>query len=370
MRKWLSMGLAALLVIAMLAGCSKGSNAPAGDSSSSSSGSSDGSSGTSGNAAAKEEGKVLIGYGAPELVGGQLAIQNSLVDWAQKSGFAVMTTNAGGDPAKQADQVDYFINLGVQAIVVVPVDSAAICASVKKARAAGVPFYTIDRAPVGCEADMVVLSDNKLAGKQAAEVMVEELTKKYGEPKGTVVELQGDLGTDVAVARGEGFNEHMKGYPNIKIIQKPMDWQADECANIVRDIVSTQDIDGLYFHSDAVCVPSVLPTLEQLGKLEKRGEPGHIFITGVDGAPVAVQAMKDGYVDGAGAQPIPDFGLVVEFIQMRIDGKEVQPGPFARDGALWSPAEIKKAGEGYLLYLSTTKVTAENMDHPGLWANQ
>lgn len=315
--------------------------------------------------------KVLLGYSAPELYGGQVTIQNGFVESARALGYGVVTTNANGDVKKQADQIDYLLSLGVKAIVSVPVDSAAICPSIKKAEQAGVPFFTIDRAPTGCKATMVVLADNYMAGKQAGEAMVEALKAKYGEPKGTVLELQGDLGTNVAQLRGNGFNDVIKQYPNIKVIQKPTNWQADKFSSITRDVLSTQEVDAIYLHSDNIGMPAILPVLEQMGKLKKRGEEGHIILIGVDGGPVILDAIRQGYADAAASQPLPDFGLLAsQYIHDLLNGKEITEGEVVKEGASWSPARVKQGEAGWELFLATTLVTEKNVDDPALWGNQ
>lgn len=315
--------------------------------------------------------KVTIGYGAPELSGGQGVIMNSMVTGGEQKGWAVVTTNANFDGAQQANQIDYFLSLGVDAIVVVPVDSQAICSSVQKAKDAGVPFYTIDRAPLGCEINMTVQSDNYLAGKQSAEALVALLIEKYGEAKGTVLELQGDLGQNVAQLRGGGFNDVMKEYPNIKVISKPTEWKAEKFAQATQDVVSTEAIDGIYMHSDCVGTTVVLSALEQLGKKVPRGEDGHIFVVGVDGCPDALQAIRDGFSDQASSQPMPDFGVVLsDYILAEMNGETIKEGTVTKEGALWSPATIEKADTGFMLNLATTSVTPENVDEPALWGNQ
>lgn len=317
------------------------------------------------------QGNVTIGYGAPELSGGQGVIMNGMVTGGEQKGWAVVTTNANFDAAQQANQIDYFLSLGVDAIVTVPVDSQAICSSVQKAKDAGIPFYTIDRAPLGCEIDMTVQSDNYLAGKQAAEAMVALLTEKYGEPKGVVLELQGDLGQNVAQLRGGGFNDFMKDYPNITVISKPTEWKAEKFAQATQDVVSAEPVDGIYMHSDCVGTTVVLSALEQLGKKFKRGEEGHIFLTGVDGCPDALAAIRDGYSDEASSQPMPDFGVVLsDYIKMRMNGEEIKEGTVTKEGALWSPATIVKSDTGFMLNLATTMVTFENVEEPALWGNQ
>jgi len=317
----------------------------------------------------EKAGNVTIGYGAPELSGGQGQIMNGLVTHSEARNWAVVTTNANFSAEDQASQMEYFISLGVDAIVTVPVDSQAICASVAKAKDAGIPFYTIDRAPIGCEVNMVVQSDNYLAGKQAGEEMVKLLTGKYGEAKGTVLELQGDLGQNVAQLRGGGFNDVMKEYPNITVISKPTEWQADKFSQNTLDVVGSTDVDGIYMHSDCVGTTVVLAALDQLGKKFTRDEAGHIFITGVDGCAEALQAIRDGYSDEASSQPIPDFGIITKWIDMELKGEAITEGEVVQEGALWSPAMIVKSDVGFMANLSTTLATPANADSPALWGN-
>jgi len=314
---------------------------------------------------------VNIGYGAPELTGGQGVIMNGMVNGAKSKGWAVMTTNANFDAAQQANQIDYFISLGVKAITVVPVDSKAICASAKKALDAGIFFFTIDRAPIGCEITMTVQSDNYMAGKQAAEAMVKFLTAKNGSAKGIVLELQGDLGQNVAQLRGGGFNDVMKNYPDIKVISKPTEWKAEKFGQATQDVVSTEAVEGIYMHSDCVGTKVVLSTLEQLGKKFVRTDPKHIFITSVDGCPDALAAIRDGFSDEASSQPMPDFGMVIsDYMEKVFSGDKIAEGAVTKEGALWSPANIVKSDTGFMMNLATTAVTAENANDAALWGNQ
>jgi ABC-type sugar transport system substrate-binding protein len=318
----------------------------------------------------EKQGAIQLGYGAPELSGGQGAIMNSMLTGAQNHGWGVTPTNANFDAATQANQIDYFISLGVDAITVVPVDSQAICSSVKKAKDAGIPFFTIDRAPIGCQIDMTVQSDNYMAGKQSAEEMVKLLTEKYGEPKGVVLELQGDLGQNVAQLRGGGFNDVMKEYPNIQVISKPTEWKAEKFSQATLDVVAAEPVDGIYMHSDCVGTKVVMAALEQLGKKVARGEDGHIFVTGVDGCGDALQSIRDGFTDQASSQPVPDFGVVIaDYIAKVLNGEPIEEGTVEKADALWSPAVIVKTDTGMMMNLATTSVTPENADDARLWGN-
>lgn len=313
--------------------------------------------------------EVVIGYSAPGLVGAQLEIQQGLIDAAEAKGWEVLTTTSGSDPQKQIDDINNYLAQQVDAIVTVPDDSAGICTAVQAAQDAEVPVYTIDRSPQGCAVNMTVLSDNYLAGKQSAEAIVAYLTEKNGEPTGTVLEVTGNLGQNVAQLRGGGFNDVMKENPGITVITRQGDWDTAKGVDIVRDVASTEELDAIYHHSDAVYTPGTLQVLEELDLLAPRGEEGHIFIAGVDGSPAALQGIRDGFVDQSSNQPIPDFGIIVNYIEMELNGEAIEPGKVVQEGALWSPARIEDSDVGPQLFLATTSVGPDNVDDPRLWAN-
>ncbi|MFM9108657.1 MAG: sugar ABC transporter substrate-binding protein, partial [Chloroflexota bacterium] len=303
---------------------------------------------------AQAQDAVVVGYSAPGLVGAQLEIQQGLVNSGEAKGWEVLTTTSGGDAQKQIDDINNFIAQGVDAIVAVPDDSAGICTAVKAAEEAGIPFYTIDRSPQGCAINMTVLSDNYLAGKQSAEAIVAHLTEKNGEAKGTVLEITGNLGQNVAQLRGSGFNDVMKENPGITVITKTGDWDAAKGVDIVRDVASTEQLDAIYHHSDSVYVPGTLQVLEELDLLKPAGEDGHIYIAGVDGSPAALEGIRAGTVDQSSNQPIPDFGIIVDWIEKELNDEAVAPGEVVQEGALWAPARIEDSDVGPQLFLATT----------------
>ncbi len=313
---------------------------------------------------------VVIGYSAPGLVGAQLEIQQGLIDQAEAKGWEVLTVTSGGDAQKQLDDINTYIAQQVDAIVAVPDDSAGICTAVAAAQEAEIPFYTIDRSPQGCAINMTVLSDNLLAGQQSGEAIVAYLTEKYGEPRGKVLEITGNLGQNVAQLRGAGFNDVLAEHPDITVITRSGDWDTAEGVDIVRDVASTEtDLDAIYHHSDSVYTPGTLQVLQELDLLAPRGEEGHIFIAGVDGSPAALQGIRDGFVDQSSNQPIPDFGIITDYIEMELNGETIEEGEVVEEDALWSPARIEASDVGPQLFLATTSVGPDNVDDGRLWAN-
>lgn len=317
----------------------------------------------------EKETPITIGYSAPGLDAFQAGVMHSFVNYGGDKGWTVITTNSDRDAEKQANQVENFISLGVDAIVAVPIDSQAFCSSAKRAMDAGIPVYTIDRAPIGCVINMTVQADNELGGTQSAEAIVGFLEEKYGEPTGVVLELQGDMGQNVAQLRSKGFNDVMAQYDGIEVISKPTEWAGENFNQQTLDVVGAQDVDAIYAHSDTVGTIPILSALEQLGKKIPAGEPGHIFLATIDGSPTCLENIRLGFQDQCSSQPNPDFGKLVDFIEIELEGGTIEEGPVVEEGAPWSPAMTFMSDTGMMLNLATTNVTVDNVDDPSLWGN-
>ena len=312
---------------------------------------------------------ITIGYCSPGLDAFQAGVMYSVIHYAEQKGWAVIPEDANRDSHQQANQVEYLISLGVKAIVAVPEDSQAFCASVAKARQANIPVYTIDRAPTGCKVNMVVQADNVTAGTQSGNEVVKFLTQKNGGPKGTVLELQGEMAQNVAQLRHKGFIDVMNNYPDIKVISKPTHWDSNQFYQNTMDVVGSQPIDAIFMHSDSAGGTPVVQALTQLGKLVPAGQPGHIYVAAIDGTANALDLIRKGSIDQTSSQPNPDFGILVDYIEKEFKGQKIELGPVVKEGALWSPAKIVDSEVGPMLMLATTDVTKANVDDKGLWGN-
>ncbi len=311
-----------------------------------------------------------IGFAAPALYGGQMLFEDAFALKCNEMGWPVITTNANADPQKQNDDIDYLLSLGVDAIVTVPEDSAGICTAVAKATAAGVPFYTIDRAVSGCNINMTVESDNTLAGAQAGQKLVDMLTEVYGEPVGKVLEITGNLGQNVGQQRRDGFHSVVDTYPNIEVIQKVGDWDAAVGQQIAIDVLTANpDLRGIYFHSDNVYGPGTVAALQQVrGSVPLRGEDGHMIMVSVDCGPWALENIWSGVHDGCGGQPVSDFPVVTHFMDMVFNGETITEGEYTQEGAVWSPAKVQKDADGnFHLLLGTLLVDDSNIDTSAPW---
>jgi ribose transport system substrate-binding protein len=63
-----------------------------------------------------------------------------------------------------------------------------------------------------------IFQSHEESGRLLAEKTIELLTKKYGEPRGNVVHVQGQAGASPVIDANRGWDAVMAAYPNIKTV--------------------------------------------------------------------------------------------------------------------------------------------------------
>jgi ribose transport system substrate-binding protein len=276
-----------------------------------------------------------------------VGMRMGVVDAAKKMGVTLSETNANGDITKQASQMEDLIQQKVSAIICNPVDSDAIVASEKKAAAAGIPVIYCDRGSTGKDYACFIETDNIAMGELGSKSIVDFLTKKYGEPKGNVVEIQGLIGTSAARDRGQGFNTAIAKYPNIKVVARQAgDFNQEKSLNVMQNIIQANpNIDAVYGHNDD-CTLGAQKAIEGAGLLKPVGQPNHIYIIGIDGTFDAITAIKEKKMDATISQAPIIMGA--KAVQLAID------------------VVNKKAVEKHI-YNPFYVIDIKNADDPGNW---
>jgi ribose transport system substrate-binding protein len=285
---------------------------------------------------------------------------------------------ATGDPTAQANCVDNFIAQNVDAIVIYPIDAASLASSVKKANDAGIPVFDFTGpvpASTGAKVVLTIQNGDREAGQAGGQRIVDELKKRYGSEKGTVLEVQGLLTTYAAQNRGGGFHDIVDKFPNIKVTSKPADWDTGKATPVIQDwFTAHPDTDAIFMHSDGAYTPASKSVLEPRGKWLKIGDPKHVIITGQDGSNLALYSVKCGYVD-----LVSDFGFVKlsrylsdQVIAYLKTGKTLNDGDKIQTGdPLYPTATVKVLPEfaGPIMFLGTVQVTPENAGNPAFFGN-
>ena len=94
------------------------------------------------------------------------------VSTASELGAEVNVQIANGSASEQVAQIEYFIQKGVDAIVVVAVDCYGLSDIVKKAHDAGIYVISYDRLIMNADSDLYISFDNEMVGAMMAEALV------------------------------------------------------------------------------------------------------------------------------------------------------------------------------------------------------
>jgi len=94
------------------------------------------------------------------------------VSTAKELGATVNVQNANGDIEKQKEQIEYFINKGVDVIVIVCIDSESLREQVEKAKNAGIRIIAYDRLITDSNVDLYITVDNYMVGQLMAEAFL------------------------------------------------------------------------------------------------------------------------------------------------------------------------------------------------------
>jgi ribose transport system substrate-binding protein len=210
-------------------------------------------------------------------------IVNGLTAQAKKYNPNVKITSLSSnyDVNNQTNQMDNLISSGVDMIILGAADSKGIAPAVKRAKAAGITVVAVDVAADG-GVDATVMSDNKQAGQQAAQYVVDKL-----KGKGQIVIVNGPPVSSI-MDRVAGALEVFKKNPGIKILSQDQNagGSRDGGLRVMTDLLTAYPkLDAVFGIND--------PTAIGCDLAAKQARRKEFFIVGVDGSPDGVAALKD-----------------------------------------------------------------------------
>lgn len=281
-------------------------------------------------------------------------VYKSAETYAQSLGYKTVFFDADHDAAAQASTISDVIQQGIDGIMLCPQDAAALSESVKEINAAGIPVALVDRTVD--EGNYVALcqSDNYQFGYKCAEEMLAtaeaaNLTKDDLK----ILELQGDLASTSGLERSNGFQAACKDLGLTIVSSLPTYWETDTAYNAALDgMQANPDINAIFLASDGVMGDAVVSALEQIDRLAPAGDPNHIIITAVDGTPGVLDQIRAGNIDVTCAQP------AIEMAKTAID---------KIDAAIKGDVALDACEDCSLPPVVGNK---DNVDSDALWANQ
>ncbi len=179
-------------------------------------------------------GDITIGVAFPNSDTFLSRVQDGMKAKADELGVSVTITDAKDDTAAQLTQVENFVSQGVDAIIVVPVDTSAAGPMTAAAQAANIPLVYVNRNPEQAGVPYVG-SDSLYAGT----VEMEELAKLAGGA-GDVVILQGQVTNEAAVLRTQGCNDVVAQNPGMTVVATQAgDWDRAKGQSITENWIQS-----------------------------------------------------------------------------------------------------------------------------------
>jgi len=187
--------------------------------------------------------------------------------------------------SEQANQLQDMLTVNkINALVIFPLESAALTQPVAQVKGKGVYVTVVDRGLTNTAAqDAYVAGDNTAFGKLPAEYLAKQLNGKAN-----IVVLRG-IPTTLDNERFDAFSAVMKAHPDIKILDaKYGNWNRDDAFKVMQDYLTRfRQIDAVWAADDDMAV-GVQKAIDQA----KRSDIKEIF--GGAGAKGAVKKIIDG----------------------------------------------------------------------------
>jgi inositol transport system substrate-binding protein len=254
-------------------------------------------------------------------------VRDSMTKWAGSKGDIDLTiVDAKNDTAKQVGQVENFLAQKMDAIVILPVDTAATGPMTKAVTGAKIPLVYVNRKPDNLPKGVLYCGSNSI---DAGQFVGEEVSKAING-KGNVVVLMGELSNEAAIKRTEGVKVVLKKFPDIKIIREQTgNWSRAEGKTIMENWLASGDkIDAVASNNDEMALGAI-QAIKAAGKL------GKIYVGGTDGSPDALDAMEKKELNMTVYQdPVGQGQGAVEGAYL---AAKKMPNPRAKDDVIWIP---------------------------------
>lgn len=234
---------------------------------------------------------------------------------AAKDNARVVVADAKASQQNQVSGSRNLISQRISALIVSPVEPAALPGTISAAHRASIPIVIGDVGAAG-NYDAFVQSDNRAGGALAADYMAKKLGS--GDVNVAVIDLH--PGSTVGTDRVGGFKTELGKFPNMHIVSELNGNDAikeghDAAAN---SLAKNPEIKGIYAANDNEA-QGAIAAIQEAGK-----NPKDFVIVGFDGNAGSVAAISDGTQTATVAQdPFGQGQLTVKLALQLLRGQKV-----------------------------------------------
>ena len=212
---------------------------------------------------------------------------------AKELGYETSVNSHDDDAHKQDQLIDVAIANKAAAIVLDNAGADATVAAIRKAKAAGIPAFLIDRE---INANGIAVSQIVSNNYQGASLGAQEFVRLM-EEKGSFIELVGRESDTNAAIRTRGYHDVLDKYDGLKQTgRQSANWSQTEAYQKVETMLqANRNIKGVIAGNDTMALGAAA-ALKNAG-LEK------VIVVGFDGSPDAIASIKGGAIKATVLQP-------------------------------------------------------------------
>ena len=249
---------------------------------------------------------------------------------AKELGMKLDVQNANNSDQTSLDQATTALTKQPSVMIIDPVGSDSGGAITMQANQAKIPVVAFDRMPSSGDLASFIGYDAIKAGNNAAESLAKAL-----DGTGTVVEIQGILGTNVAQDRSKGFNQGIAKFPGIKVVAvQSADFDRGKALNVMTNILQAHsDINGVYAANDEMAMGVI-------AALQARNLAGTVKVVGNDGIADALKAIDAGTMYSTNAESPFVLGQEVVSLAVKVAKGESVEKSTVLTGRLVTKADV------------------------------
>ncbi|GAA4418459.1 ABC transporter substrate-binding protein [Georgenia halophila] len=240
------------------------------------------------------------------------AMEEGIVAEAENMGVEVNTQDGRQDLNAQNEQIDTFIQQGVDAILINAVDSEGIGPAVERAVEAGIVVVAVDVTAENAMATVTL--DNVQAGEVACEYLVEQVGGS-----GNILLIDGTPISSVQ-DRVEGCQGVLDENPDVEVVgHQNGDNGRSEALSITADLLTAHpDVVGIFGINDPTALGAMLAA-QQAGYDD-------LVIVGVDASPEAVDALEQDtmFMGSAKQDPNTQGSIGLQMARDLFNGEELE----------------------------------------------
>lgn len=244
-------------------------------------------------------------------------LRTQMINELKTLGMNSQFSDAKGDVALQVQQVDDFINQGVDAIILNPVDTQGVRPMMEAAKRVNIPLIFVNRKPeVKLDGKMAYVgSDSALSGK----LQMEALAKKMNY-RGNVAIIMGALSNEEARERTRAVEEVIAQHKEMKVVEKQTaKWQRNEAVDVVSGwLLNGSPIDAIAANNDEMAIGAIMAL--------SQAKNSKVLVAGIDGTPDGLQFIKNGQMAVTVFQDAKGQAIgAVQVAQAMLEEKKTQP---------------------------------------------